>query len=70
MPAVFEWLQQNGNVEQTEMYRTFNCGVGMVIVAAEDDAAAILQMLEDSGATAWQLGRIDSSSGDPAVIFE
>ncbi len=70
MPAVFEWLQQNGNVEQTEMYRTFNCGIGMVVVAAEDDAAAILQMLADSGTTAWQLGRIDSSSGAPAVIFE
>jgi phosphoribosylformylglycinamidine cyclo-ligase len=70
MPAVFEWLQQNGNVEQTEMYRTFNCGIGMVVVAAEDDAATILQMLEDSGTTAWQLGRIESSSGAPAVIFE
>jgi phosphoribosylformylglycinamidine cyclo-ligase len=70
MPAVFTWLQQNGNVEQTEMYRTFNCGIGMVVVVAEGDAATTLQMLEHSGTTAWQLGRIDSSSGAPAVVFE
>jgi len=70
MPAVFEWLQQNGNVEQTEMYRTFNCGVGMVVVAAEEDAPTILQMLEDKGTTAWQCGRIDTSSGTPSVMFE
>jgi phosphoribosylformylglycinamidine cyclo-ligase len=70
MPAVFKWLQQNGNVEQTEMYRTFNCGIGMVVVVAEGDAATTLQMLEHSGTTAWQLGRIDSSSGAPAVVFE
>jgi phosphoribosylformylglycinamidine cyclo-ligase len=70
IPAVFEWLQQNGNVEQTEMYRTFNCGIGMVVVAAEEDAPAILRMLADNGTTAWQCGRIDTSSGTPAVMFE
>ena len=70
MPPVFEWLQQNGNVEQMEMYRTFNCGIGMVIVAPESDAEAILQALEDNGTEAWRLGYIESSSGAAAVRFE
>lgn len=70
MPAVFEWLQQNGNVEQLEMFRTFNCGIGMVIVAPEKDAESILQILEDNATKAWQLGHIESSSGAPVVRFE
>ncbi len=70
MPAVFAWLQHNGNVEQAEMYRTFNCGVGMVVVAAENDAESILQMLNENGTEAWQLGRIEASSGAAAVRFE
>jgi len=70
MPAVFKWLQQNGNVEQMEMYRTFNCGIGMVVVAPESDVESILHILEDSGTVAWQLGRIESSSGAAAVRFE
>jgi len=70
MPAVFKWLQQNGNVEQMEMYRTFNCGIGMVVVAPENDADSILQILEDNGSLAWRLGHIESSSGAATVRFE
>ena len=69
MPAVFAWLQQNGNVEQSEMYRTFNCGIGMVVVVAENDAGSILQMLKENGTVAWKLGQIEASSGAPAVSF-
>ena len=70
MPAVFKWLQQNGNVEQMEMYRTFNCGIGMVVVAPENHADSILQILEDNGSLAWRLGHIESSSGAATVRFE
>jgi len=70
MPAVFEWLQQQGNVEAMEMYRTFNCGIGMVVVAGKDASASILQTLQDNGTEAWELGHIEASSGAPVVIFE
>jgi len=70
MPAVFKWLQQNGNVEQMEMYRTFNCGIGMVVVAPESDVESILQTLKDNGTEAWRLGHIESSSGAATVRFE
>jgi phosphoribosylformylglycinamidine cyclo-ligase len=70
LPAVFEWLQRNGNVDQHEMYRTFNCGVGMVVITTEDDADALLAHLADRGSHAWRLGRIETASGDPFVAFE
>ena len=70
MPAVFEWLQQNGNVEQMEMFRTFNCGIGMVVVVSEKDAENTLQILKENNTEAWQLGHIESSSGTAAVRFE
>ena len=70
MPAVFEWLQQQGNVETMEMYRTFNCGVGMVVVAGKDESTSILRTLEDNGIDAWELGQIEASSGAPAVRFK
>ena len=69
MPEVFEWLQQNGNVEQMEMYRTFNCGIGMVAVVPESDAESVVRTLSDNGNRAWQLGRIESSEGSAAVRF-
>ena len=48
MPAVFEWLQQQGNIEDQEMYRTFNCGVGMVLVVDTDDANRALEILNNA----------------------
>jgi len=59
LPEVFQWLQKNGNVEINEMYRTFNCGVGMVIIADTDDADAIVTMLNQNGETAWSLGTVE-----------
>ncbi len=70
MPGVFEWLQQTGNVEQQEMYRTFNCGIGMVAVAPPEDTDAILQTLQQNGTRAWVLGRVESTAGEAGVRFE
>jgi phosphoribosylformylglycinamidine cyclo-ligase len=57
-PEVFKWLQQNGNVETEEMYRTFNCGVGMVICIDANNAAQAQASLESSGLECWQIGEI------------
>ena len=64
-PEVFRWLQASGNVETTEMYRTFNCGVGMVICVAPQDAAQALAVLAQCGQSAWEIGRI--AAGDNSV---
>ncbi len=67
-PAVFSWLQEQGNVETSEMHRTFNCGVGMVVCVAEEDAEAALASLSAAGETAWRLGRIEQDAAAPVVL--
>ena len=64
-PEVFRWLQSSGNVATTEMYRTFNCGVGMVICVAAEDTAEAIAVLDSTGHKAWELGRI--AEGDKQV---
>lgn len=69
-PMVFDWLQQQGNVIDEEMYRTFNNGIGMVIVVAKQDAAETLSMLTDLAETAYQIGHIKASDQTtPSVII-
>ena len=69
-PAIFNWLQQQGNVTRHEMYRTFNCGVGMIVVVDSKDLATALQFLQDAGETAWHLGEIQAATADePQVII-
>ncbi|KFD20043.1 MULTISPECIES: phosphoribosylformylglycinamidine cyclo-ligase [Tatumella] len=69
-PAVFTWLQQAGNVSRHEMYRTFNCGVGMVIALSPANADKALQLLQDAGENAWKIGVIESaeSSAEQVII--
>ena len=68
-PVLFDWLQEHGGVEQTEMLRTFNCGVGMVICVAPDDAERALNALRAAGEQAWVLGTIEPTAGEPRVIY-
>ncbi|MCP5089326.1 MAG: phosphoribosylformylglycinamidine cyclo-ligase [Gammaproteobacteria bacterium] len=55
---VFDWLAKHGNIETDEMRRTFNCGVGMVVVVDEPQADAAIRVLVDQGEQAWRLGRV------------
>lgn len=68
LPDVFQWLQDNGNVELREMYRTFNCGIGMVLVVAAEDADAITESIIKNGDNAWRLGTIEPGKKEQ-VIF-
>ncbi|MBF7682065.1 phosphoribosylformylglycinamidine cyclo-ligase [Acinetobacter sp. B5B] len=61
-PALFQLLQSEGNVEQFEMYRTFNCGVGMVIVVDQNDADKTIDILTAQGEKAWALGYIQEDA--------
>jgi len=68
LPAVFKWLQEKGNVESKEMYRTFNCGVGMVICVPQEQAEKAIKHLNDAGENAWLIGKIDAAEeGDELV---
>jgi phosphoribosylformylglycinamidine cyclo-ligase len=57
-PPLFQWLQEQGNVAEAEMLRVFNCGIGMVVVVAEEDAKAAADTLRAAGETVWRIGSI------------
>ena len=61
LPAVFQWLQNAGGVAIEEMYRTFNCGMGMVICVPANQKDLALDTLRAMGENAWQVGVIESS---------
>ena len=61
-PAVFSWLQDNGNIDTYEMYRTFNCGVGMIIALPADQVEQALALLNAEGEQAWRIGEIASAA--------
>jgi phosphoribosylformylglycinamidine cyclo-ligase len=63
---LFGWLQEQGVVAQQEMYRTFNCGIGMVVVVAAHDAAAAQAQLAAAGETSWVIGSIQAREGNEA----
>jgi phosphoribosylformylglycinamidine cyclo-ligase len=58
LPPLFQWLQKQGQITDNEMHRVFNCGVGMVVVVAPENADQALALLNAHGEQAWQLGRI------------
>ena len=60
MPYLFQWLQHAGNVEAQEMYRVFNCGIGMVVIVAKEDAEMAAAQLRATGETVFDLGTIEA----------
>ena len=64
IPPVFRLLQEWGNVDWTEMYRTFNCGIGMVVIIAKEDADAVQAFLSEQGETVYRLGAVRERNGD------
>ena len=61
-PPVFDWLQHAGDVAEDEMFRVFNCGIGMVVVVARADAKRAIDELRASGETVYEIGGIEKSS--------
>ncbi len=68
LPPVFQWLQTTGPINQQEMLRTFNCGVGMVVCVAEQDREAALEQLNTSGEQAWVIGSIETASDSTPCV--
>lgn len=69
-PAVFSWLARTGGVEAREMLRTFNCGLGMLIVVAPDAVDTVTNVLRINGEAPVLVGGIEHRSSDDAVIFD
>jgi phosphoribosylformylglycinamidine cyclo-ligase len=66
-PAVFRWLQAAGNVTEAEMLRTFNCGVGLVLILPDAQAEPAMARLAELGEQAWRLGRVEAAAGAAEV---
>lgn len=65
--AIFDWLQDKGNIDESEMVRTFNCGIGMVLIVDADHADKIQESLTQSGETVFRIGNITRHKGPPIV---
>jgi phosphoribosylformylglycinamidine cyclo-ligase len=64
LPKLFQWLQQAGQVDMQEMYRTFNCGIGMVVIVDAADAVAVQHFLQQQGETVYRIGTIRTRQSD------
>ena len=68
-PQLFEWLQRNGDVTETEMHRVFNCGIGMVAIVATEDASEAQHVLEREGEKVFRIGEIrPRAGGEPQTV--
>ncbi|MEJ2383884.1 MAG: phosphoribosylformylglycinamidine cyclo-ligase [Xanthomonadales bacterium] len=68
-PQVFDWLQQHGRIEEAEMLRTFNCGVGMVMLASKDRAEDLLERAAALGLPGWDIGSVVAAEGEGRVGY-
>lgn len=70
-PEIFNWLQENGNISREEMYRTFNCGVGLVVAVAQPNVQQTIDTLHAAGEKAWVLGEVQAleAEEEAQVVF-
>ncbi len=63
LPKLFQWLQQAGNVARDEMYRTFNCGIGMVVIVSPEEAERAERLFREQGETVYRIGVVRERVG-------
>jgi len=66
LPPLFQWLQAQGNIVPSELYKTFNCGIGMAVIVAKEHVAQAKQLLEASGETVFEIGHIRAQNAGEA----
>jgi len=62
-PALFQWLKAEGNIPEDDLMRTFNCGIGMVVILRPDDVEPARELLEQAGETVFVIGEVKAGSG-------
>ncbi len=67
---VFKWLAREGGIAQLEMLRTFNCGIGMMVIASPKDAGAVTEAFTRAGERVVSLGEVVRTAGEPRVVFD
>lgn len=71
MPPLFHWLKAQGNIADHELYKTFNCGIGMAVIVAKEHAVAAQQLLKDAGEIVFEIGviRAQAANEAPTVVI-
>lgn len=67
-PEIFNWLQEKGNIEDSEMLRTFNCGIGMIVVVPENQVEGVIDVVRLQGMDSWVIGNIEASEDEEAHV--
>ena len=70
VPGVFKWMASVGNIAQNEMLRTFNCGIGMIVIASPKDAAAVIAAFNNAGEKALTIGSVMRAAEEPRVNYD
>jgi len=69
-PPIFSWLQKNGQIENAEMLRTFNCGIGMILCVAPTDETTAMQALKENGESVYTIGTILESKDGSVLQYQ
>ena len=68
IPSIFNWLKEKANINDDELYKTFNCGIGMVLIADSKDQENIMEILKKTGETPYLIGKIVNKNSDDSQI--
>jgi phosphoribosylformylglycinamidine cyclo-ligase len=68
MPSIFEWIMEKANLNIEEMYRTFNCGIGFVVIVDSSDVSITREILEANGEEVTQLGQIEKRGSNENLV--
>ena len=69
MPSIFKWLKENGNISDDDMYRIFNCGIGMVLFVDEDEELNISRRIKELKMNSFVIGKVKNKKEESSVIF-
>jgi phosphoribosylformylglycinamidine cyclo-ligase len=70
IPEIFKWLQVNGNLNDDDMFRIFNCGIGMVLIVSEEDSGAVLGEINNHNFKCFNIGTLINKESNNSVIFK
>ena len=69
MPHIFKWLKKNGNISDNDMYRIFNCGIGMVLFVNENEVLNISSRIKELKINSFVIGEVKNKKEESSVIF-
>jgi phosphoribosylformylglycinamidine cyclo-ligase len=70
IPEIFKWLKVNGNLNDEDMFRIFNCGIGMVLIVSKDDSEAVLDNINKHNFKCFNIGTLINKENNNSVVFK